>query len=73
MSFNANTLYRSVDIDEIAKECKDAISNDCFVVVGMFSEIGGVFRDYKKARQEAKQRNKSDDENYWVVETHQLF
>jgi hypothetical protein len=25
MSFNANTLYRAVDIDKLAKECSDAI------------------------------------------------
>jgi hypothetical protein len=25
MSFNANTLYRAVDIDLLAKECSDAI------------------------------------------------
>jgi hypothetical protein len=25
MSFNANTLYRAVDIEKLAKECSDAI------------------------------------------------
>jgi hypothetical protein len=25
MSFNANTLYKAVDIDKLAKECRDAI------------------------------------------------
>lgn len=25
MSFNANTIYKAVDIDKLAKECSDAI------------------------------------------------
>lgn len=72
MSFNANTMYKAVDIDQLAKECKDAIAGNCYVVVGMFSEIGGVFRSYKDARGDVKRRNKSCDDNYWVVEEHRL-
>ena len=25
MSFNANTLYRGVDVEEIARECREAV------------------------------------------------
>jgi hypothetical protein len=74
MSFNANTVYPAVDINTIANQCKEAINADakCFIVVGLFGDIHGVFRDYEKAAATALQMNRDDADAYWTIEEHNL-
>jgi CheY-specific phosphatase CheX len=75
MSFNANTMYKAVDIQEIAEQCKDAISGKqyCFAVVGMFGEIEGIYKDQQTARDIAGSMNLLDPDHYWAVEKHPYY
>ena len=75
MSFNANTLYRGVDVEELAKECKDAITGDdeCFVLVDMFGEVAGVYLDRHKAEKERSNRSLGDEDGYWFVVASRLI
>lgn len=75
MSFNANTLYKGVDVEELAKECKDAITgvDECFVLVDMFGEVAGVYLDRYKAKEEKRNRSLSDEDSYWIVVASKLY
>lgn len=74
MSFNANTLYKGVDVEELARECKNAIpADECFVLVDMFGEVAGVYLDRYKAEAGKRCRSFSDDDNYWFVVASKLY
>jgi hypothetical protein len=73
MSFNANTIYKAVDVDQLAKECKDAITqDDVFVVTDWFGGVHSVHRFVTGAKAEAEELNKGDPDGYWVVEEYGL-
>lgn len=75
MSFNANTLYKGVDVEELAKECKDAISSndECYVLVDLFGEVGGVYLNRHKAKEEKRNRSFSEQDVYWFVVPSKLY
>jgi len=59
MSFNANTLYKAVDIDEISNQCKAAIADKKVYVIQHHSgDIHECFMDHKRALQRLNQLNK---------------
>jgi hypothetical protein len=73
MSFNANTIYKAVDVDKLAKECKDAITQDyVFVVVvyeSMFGIVHSIYRSYAEAIVNCVKLN-SLDPDHWTIEKH---
>ena len=71
MSFNANTLYPAVDIDLIAKQCS-ARKQHCYVVVDDWGYLNSVFRD-KDAAESCVSKMNQFNEDYWVVQEHELI
>ena len=73
MSFNANTIYKAVDADKPAKECKEATNQShVYVVVDMFGYVNSIFRSRREADLQIKAFNKGDPDGYWTVEEHGL-
>jgi hypothetical protein len=73
MSCNANKLYPAVDVDKLAQECKDAISQDLVhVVVDMFGYVHSIYRSLDEAKSTASEFNKGDPSGYWSVESYGL-
>lgn len=72
MSFNANTLYKAVDINDIAKQCSDAITpKQVYVVSSFMGDIEGVFANQDDADACAKRMN-CLDKDFWIVTAFEL-
>jgi len=73
MSFNANTIYKAVNIDQVANECKDAITQDhVFVVVvfdSMFGAVHSIYRSHAEAIVNCIKLNNLDPD-HWTIEKH---
>jgi hypothetical protein len=71
MSFNANTIYKAVDVDQLAKECKDAITqDDVYVIVdSMFGEVHSIYRSHAEAITECIKLGNLDPD-HWTIEKH---
>lgn len=73
MSFNANTIYKAVDIHDIAKQCNDAISpTKVYVVSSFMGDIEGVFSKEADADACAIRMNKLD-KDFWLVTEFELM
>ena len=73
MSFNANTIYKAVNVHQIAQECKDAITKkSVYVLTDMFGYVHSIYRSVELANQKAAYYNKDDPDGYWTVEEHGL-
>lgn len=67
MSFNANTLYTAVDINDIAKQCKDAITPaKVYVVSSFMGDIEAVYAKQSDADACARRMN-AMDKDFWIV------
>jgi hypothetical protein len=72
MSFNANTIYPAVDINDIAKQCKDAITpSKVYVVSSFMGDIEGVFSIESDADACARRMN-ALDKDFWIVTAFEL-
>ena len=71
MSFNANTIYKAVDVDQLTKECKDAItSQSVYVLNNMFGYVHSIYRSEDLAHQRAAYYSKNYPDEDWTVEEH---
>ena len=67
MSYNANTLYKAVAINDIAKQCKDAITpTKVYVVSSFMGDIEAVYANSSDADACAMRMNKLD-KDFWIV------
>jgi len=71
MSFNANTVYPAVDINEIAKQCSNAISPKVYVVSSFMGDVEAVFQEEADANACARRMN-ALDKDFWIVTAFEL-
>jgi extradiol dioxygenase family protein len=74
MSFNANTVYPAVDINTIAKQCKEAINADtkCFIVFDLWGHVESIHWNRDAAEQKTNELNVLDPEGYFYLQEHTI-
>jgi hypothetical protein len=71
MSCNANTLYKAVDVDKIAGQCKPRIVM-VYVIMSFNGDSQAVHASKLAAESACRSLNLEDDRNHFYVEEHEL-
>jgi hypothetical protein len=73
MSFNANTIYKAVDLDDLANECMDAVTkNKVYAITDTWGHLHSIYNSRQDAQAKVQEFNKGDPDGYWTIEEHGL-